>query len=80
MLRATRQQLRKGADVIKICASGGVLSDLDDPFHQQFSDEEISAIVGEAKRADRLVAAHCHGKAGILAALRAGLCIYIGYA
>lgn len=58
--------------MVKVCASGGVFSDLDDPKHQQFSDEELRAIVGEAGRAERLVAAHCHGKAGIMAALGAG--------
>jgi imidazolonepropionase-like amidohydrolase len=71
-LRAVRLQLRAGAKVIKVCASGGVLSELDDPIHQQFSDEELRAIVEEAGRADRIVAAHCHGKPGIMAALRAG--------
>jgi imidazolonepropionase-like amidohydrolase len=71
-LRAVRLQLRQGAKVIKVCASGGVLSELDHPLHQQFSEEELRAIVEEAGRADRVVAAHCHGKAGIVAALRAG--------
>jgi imidazolonepropionase-like amidohydrolase len=55
VLRATRRQLRKGAEVIKLCASGGVLSALDNPYHQQFTDEELSAIVEEARRADRYV-------------------------
>jgi imidazolonepropionase-like amidohydrolase len=72
-LAAVRKVLRLGAPVIKICASGGVLSDLDNPLHQQFSDEEIRAIVDEAARADRIVAAHCHGKAGIMAALKGGV-------
>lgn len=72
VLKAVRRNLRAGADVIKICASGGVLSELDHPMHQQFSDEELAAIVAEATRAERAVAAHCHGKAGIMAALRAG--------
>jgi imidazolonepropionase-like amidohydrolase len=71
-LRAVRLQLRRGAKVIKICASGGVTSELDDPVHQQFSAEELRAIVQEAARADRIVMAHCHGKAGIMAALEAG--------
>ena len=71
-LAAVRKVLRLGASVVKVCASGGVLSDLDDPHHQQFSDEELRAIVEEATRAERPVAAHCHGKAGILAALKAG--------
>src|SRR2546428_14180977 len=48
------------------------MSEVDHPVHQQFSDGELQAIVGEASRAERLVAAHCHGKPGIMAALRAG--------
>jgi len=72
-LRAVRLQLRAGARLIKICASGGVMSQVDHPIHQQFSDGELRAIVEEAARADRIVAAHCHGKPGIMAALRAGV-------
>jgi imidazolonepropionase-like amidohydrolase len=72
-LKAVRTQLRLGARLIKVCTSGGVLSELDHPVHQQFSDEELSAIVEEAGRAERVVAAHCHGKPGIMAALRAGV-------
>lgn len=71
--RAVRINLRKNAKVIKICASGGVMSEVDHPMHQQFSHEEIVAIVEEAARAERIVAAHCHGKAGIMAALNAGV-------
>jgi imidazolonepropionase-like amidohydrolase len=72
-LRGVRLQLRAGARLIKICASGGVMSERDHPLHQQFSDEELRAIVEEAARAERIVAAHCHGRAGIDAALRAGV-------
>lgn len=72
-LKAVRTNLRSNAKLIKICASGGVMSEIDHPMHQQFSDEELAAIVGEARRAERIVAAHCHGKAGIMAALRAGV-------
>ena len=72
VLRAVRLNLRSNAKLIKICASGGVMSEVDHPMHQQFSDEELAAIVGEARRAERIVAAHCHGKAGIMAAIRAG--------
>jgi imidazolonepropionase-like amidohydrolase len=71
-LRAVRRQLRDGAKVIKVCASGGVVSEADHPFHQQFNDTELRTIVDEANRAQRVVAAHCHGRAGITAALRAG--------
>jgi imidazolonepropionase-like amidohydrolase len=70
--KAVRSQLRLGAKVIKICASGGVMSELDNPIHQQFSGEELRAIVEEAGRAERVVMAHCHGKPGIMAALEAG--------
>jgi imidazolonepropionase-like amidohydrolase len=72
-MRAVREQLRRGAAVIKVCASGGVLSDLDDPIHQQFTGAELRAIVEVATLADRVVAAHCHGKPGIMAALEAGV-------
>lgn len=70
--KAVRLNLRKNARVIKICASGGVMSEVTHPIHQQFSDAELVAIVEEAARADRIVAAHCHGLPGIMAALRAG--------
>jgi imidazolonepropionase-like amidohydrolase len=72
-LRAVRLQLREGAQLIKICASGGVMSQIDDPIHQQFSRDELRAIVEEAGQAERIVAAHCHGKPGIMAALEAGV-------
>lgn len=71
-LRATRSQLRLGAAFIKVCASGGVMTQLDDPIHQQFTNTELETIVSEANRFDRIVAAHCHGKPGIMAALKAG--------
>jgi imidazolonepropionase-like amidohydrolase len=71
--RAVREQLRRNAKVIKVCASGGVLSEVDDPIHQQFTAAELRAIVEVAGLADRVVAAHCHGKPGIMAALRAGV-------
>ncbi len=72
-LKAVRHNLRRGADLIKVCASGGVMSEIDHPIHQQFSAEELRAIVEEAGRAERAVAAHCHGKPGIMAALEAGV-------
>ena len=71
--RAAREQLRRNAKLIKVCASGGVLSEVDDPIHQQFTAAELRAIVEVAGLADRVVAAHCHGKPGIMAALRAGV-------
>ena len=72
-LRAVRLQLRDGARLIKVCASGGVMSQIDDPIHQQFRRDELCAIVEEAGQAERIVAAHCHGKPGIMAALEAGV-------
>ncbi len=71
--RAVREQLRKGARLIKVCASGGVLSELDSPIHQQFTLAELRTIVEIAGMADRVVAAHCHGKPGIMAAVEAGV-------
>ena len=71
--KAAREQLRLNARVIKVCASGGVLSEIDDPIHQQFTVAELRAIVEVAGMADRVVAAHCHGKPGILAAIEAGV-------
>src|SRR6516164_8686195 len=70
---AVREQLRRNAKVIKVCASGGGLSGIDDPIHQQFTVSELRIIVEVAGLADRVVAAHCHGKPGIMAALRAGV-------
>ncbi|MFB3110234.1 MAG: amidohydrolase family protein [Acidimicrobiia bacterium] len=68
-----RRMLRLGARVIKIHASGGVLSQLDDPHLPQFSKEELEAIVDEATRMERIVAAHTHGKRGMMAAVEAGI-------
>ncbi|KAI3323857.1 amidohydrolase [Xylariaceae sp. AK1471] len=71
--RAVRLQIRRGAKCIKIFASGGVLSLDDDPLYAQFSPEELEVIVSEAARQGRVVAAHVHGKPGILAAVKAGV-------
>lgn len=68
-----RRMLRLGAKVIKVHASGGVMSELDDPQLPQFTRAELEAIVDEATRMELLVAAHCHGKRGIMAALEAGI-------
>jgi imidazolonepropionase-like amidohydrolase len=71
-MRAVREQLRRNAKVIKVCASGGVMSEVDDPIHQQFTVPELQVIVEVAGLAERVVAAHCHGKPGIMAAIEAG--------
>src|SRR5258708_6964285 len=68
-----REGVKYGADVIKISATGGVLSKGDSPEATQFSDEEIRAIVTEAHRLGRKVAAHAHGAAGIKQAVLAGV-------
>jgi imidazolonepropionase-like amidohydrolase len=72
-IRAVREQLRRNAKLIKVCASGGVLSEVDHPVHQQYTAAELRAIVEVAGMAERVVAAHCHGKPGIMAALEAGV-------
>ena len=72
-MRAAREQLRRNARLIKVCASGGVMSEVDNPIHQQFTAAELRAIVEVAGLADRVVAAHCHGKPGIMAAIEAGV-------
>ncbi|KAI0147068.1 amidohydrolase [Xylariaceae sp. FL1272] len=71
--RAVRLQIRRGAKCIKIFASGGVLSLEDNPLYAQFSPEEMKCIVEEAARSERIVAAHVHGKPGIMAAVNAGV-------
>jgi imidazolonepropionase-like amidohydrolase len=72
--KAARLMLRAGADVVKICTTGGISSATDDPDDEDLLDEEIVAIVDEARRhGGRPVAAHAQGRAGILAALRGGV-------
>ena len=74
-----RYQIKYGARVIKISASGGVMSHSGLAGAQQYSDEELEAIVDEAHRAGLKVAAHAHGDAGIRACIRAGVdCIEHG--
>ena len=70
--RAVREQIRLGADLIKITATGGVLSNTSAGLNQQFSDEELEAIVDAAHRMGRRVTAHAHGADGINSFLRAG--------
>jgi imidazolonepropionase-like amidohydrolase len=68
-----RQNIKYGVDLIKICATGGVLSKGDDPQASQYTLEEMQAIVADAHRLGRKVAAHAHGSQGILWATRAGV-------
>ena len=71
--RATREQIAAGADVIKIAATGGVLSNVAGGLNQQMMDDEMRAVVATAKTFGRKVAAHAHGVDGINAALEAGV-------
>jgi imidazolonepropionase-like amidohydrolase len=68
-----REVIKYGADLIKICATGGVLSKGDDPKASQYSLEEMKAIVADAHRLGRKVAAHAHGGEGIRLASEAGV-------
>ncbi len=68
-----RENIKYGADLIKIGASGGVLSKGDDPQASQYTEEEMAAIVADAHRLGRKVAAHAHGAQAILWATNAGV-------
>lgn len=68
-----REVIKYGADVIKICATGGVLSKGDDPNASQYTLEEMKAIVADAHRLGRKVAAHAHGAEGVRWASEAGV-------
>ncbi len=68
-----RETIKYGADLIKICATGGVLSHGDNPQASQYTLEEMKAIVADAHRLGRKVAAHAHGAQGILWASEAGV-------
>ena len=72
-IKAVRQQYKEGADLIKITASGGVLSLEKDGTGPQFSEEEIRAIVETAKDYGMAVAAHAHGAEAMKRAIRAGV-------
>ncbi len=73
MQQKTREIIKYGADLIKICATGGVLSKGDDPRASQYTLEEMKAIVADAHRLGRKVAAHAHGTQGIIWATEAGV-------
>lgn len=68
-----REVVKYGADLIKICASGGVLSKGDQPGTEQYTLEEMQAIANEAHKLGRKVAAHAHGTQSIKDAIRAGI-------
>ena len=71
--RAVRNQISLGAEVIKIAATGGVLSNVPGGLAQQMMDDELRAVVETARSFGRRVAAHAHGADGVNAALRAGV-------
>ncbi|MBA3286495.1 MAG: amidohydrolase family protein [Acidimicrobiia bacterium] len=73
MRRKVRELVRAGADVIKVCTSGGVLSPRDDPRHGHFRDAELSVLVEEAAAAGIWVMAHAQATDGIKAAVRNGI-------
>ena len=68
-----RENIKYGADLIKIGATGGVLSKGDDPQASQYTLEEMQAICADAHRLGRKVAAHAHGGQGIIFAVEAGV-------
>jgi imidazolonepropionase-like amidohydrolase len=71
--KAVRTQVKNGADVIKICETGGVLSEGDAVGATQLTYEEAKAAIDEATKLERRVAAHAHGTEGIKIAVRAGV-------
>jgi imidazolonepropionase-like amidohydrolase len=71
--KAVRYQIKHGAKLIKVCASGGVMSHTGPAGAQQYSDEELRTVADEAHRAGLKVAAHAHGDDGIRAAVEAGI-------
>jgi imidazolonepropionase-like amidohydrolase len=73
MRRKVRELIRAGADVIKVCTSGGVLSPRDDPRHGHFRDEELDVLVAEATAAGKWVMSHAQATDGIKSAVRAGI-------
>lgn len=72
-IKAARTAFREGADFIKICSTGGVMSQRDKPEDEQFTVDEIRAIVNEARKVRSFVASHAQGAKGIKNALVAGV-------
>ena len=73
MRKKVRELIRAGADVIKVCTSGGVLSPRDDPRHGHYRDDELDVLVAEATAAGKWVMAHAQATDGIKSAVRAGI-------
>lgn len=73
VMAKVRENVKYGADIIKFCATGGVLSKGDSPDREQYSPEEMRVLIQEAHRLGRKVAAHAHGAQGIKDAVLAGV-------
>lgn len=73
MRKKVRELVRAGADVIKVCTSGGVISPRDDPKHAHFRAEELDVLVAEATAAHLFVMSHAQANQGIKSAIRAGI-------
>lgn len=71
--KAVRRNVKYGVDVIKFCGTGGVFSKGDTPGAQQYTFQEMQALIDEAHMAGRKVAVHAHGASGIKSAIRAGV-------
>lgn len=72
-MKAAREQIRGGADVVKLMATGGVLTEHNDPRAYQLNEQEMAAAIHEAHKAGKSTAAHAHGTDGIKNAVRAGI-------
>jgi imidazolonepropionase-like amidohydrolase len=72
-MKKVRENIKYGADVIKVMATGGVISEGDNPAFPQYSQEELKAIVETAHGLGRKVAAHAHAAVGIKNAVLAGV-------
>lgn len=73
VMKAAREQIRAGADVVKFMATGGIMTAGVVPGSEQFTEEELRAGIHEAHKAGRKTATHAQGTQGILNALRAGI-------
>ncbi len=78
--RAVREQIKKGCNIVKLMATGGVITPGVDPGSSQLTEDELHAGIEEAHKAGRKTAAHAQGEKGILNALKAGIdCIEHGF-
>ena len=73
ILRAVREQVKAGADLIKFCATGGVMDPQSAPDIPEYSEDEVQVLIAEAHKAKKPVAAHVHGAEGAKIAVRAGV-------